>query len=95
MPIKLVHDPDSKRGYGHWKCTLCGKTFYGGGSALHKPDCPDYVDRSYTNCEYHFTSQEVNESQERAGNYGDENITTSLGSVSVARLRESGYAYLL
>lgn len=46
----LVHNPESSISYGSYRCQDCGSSFYGGGEALHKKDCPRAG--SYAGLEY-------------------------------------------
>ena len=39
MPKQYQYDPAETMSYEHYVCPVCDASFYGGGRAMHEPDC--------------------------------------------------------
>lgn len=68
--MKLVYDPiHATISYGFYVCLECKSSFYGGGRALHYKGCSK---EGYSECEYHFGDEQVEEVLRVAEKYGND-----------------------
>ena len=53
--MRIQHNAQHALTYGYWVCDACGREFYGGGEALHRPGC---ARRGYSELTYMFGPNE-------------------------------------
>lgn len=85
--MDFAYDHTRTLSYGSWECEKCGTSFSGSGEAIHSKDCPAR-DKGYEPCTYTFGPKEVEAAKIVAERRQDDNVTTSLGPLSLRVLKE-------
>ena len=79
-------DPAHTGSCGYWTHDACGVSFYGGGEAIHRPECPSA--NGYLGCTYNFGPRELQGAKDWAESHGSEDFPMPLGPLTLNIIRE-------